>query len=46
MRFSTPEKREAWLDTAERLGSKDAGLRHRRRPAENTSDVRLESPAL
>ncbi|MGN8247378.1 NAD(P)H-dependent oxidoreductase [Cellulomonas soli] len=39
VRFSTPEKREAWLDTAERLGSKDAGLRHRRLAREFAEDL-------
>ncbi|NTW41304.1 MAG: flavodoxin family protein [Cellulomonadaceae bacterium] len=39
VRFSTPEKREAWLDTAERLGSKDAGLRHRRPAREFAEDL-------
>ncbi|NTW41715.1 MAG: hypothetical protein HGA44_17855, partial [Cellulomonadaceae bacterium] len=46
VRFSTPEKREAWLDVAERLGSNDAGLRHRR-PAslETASSAAQHTPA-
>lgn len=42
VRFSTPEKREAWLDVAERLGSNDAGLRHRRPAA--TAAVAVTAP--